>query len=125
WAICGGGSAVLSVDARLRKEAVPAVEPRLFAGLVLYQILLGVFFSGVEKVLAGWPRTNEMGVLLSYPKGFLVRDWVAASAWLHASLVTRAFSWLTVIVELGTPVGLLFRRTRIVSLVLYELFFAG
>ena len=125
WAICGGGSAVLSVDARLRKEAVPAVEPGLLSGLVLYQVLLGVFFSGVEKVLAGWPWTNEMGVLFSYPKGFLVRDWVAASAWLHGALVTRAFSWLTVLVELGTPLGLLFRRTRIVSLVVYELFFAG
>ena len=30
-----------------------------------------------------------------------------------------------VVVELGTPIGLLFRRTRVVSLVLYELFFLG
>jgi hypothetical protein len=101
------------------------VEPRLLSGLILFQVLLGVFFSGVEKVLAGWPWTDEMGVILSYPRGFMVRDWVAASSFLHAPLVGHALSWFTLVVELGTPLGLLFRRTRVVSLVVYEAFFLG
>ena len=125
WSICGGGAAALSVGAVRHEKALPPVEPRLLSSLVLYQLLLGVFFAGVEKVIAGWPGTNEMGVILSYPKGFMVRDWVAASPWMHGAVVTHALSWCTLVVELGTPVGLLFRRTRFVSLVLYEAFFLG
>ena len=125
WMICGGGTAVLSVEALLRKKPVAPVESRLLSGLVLYQVLLGVFFAGVEKFIAGWPWSNEMGIVLSYPRGFLVRDWVAAWGVMHAPLVTHAFSWFTIFVELGTPIGLLFKRTRIVSLVLYEAFFLG
>ena len=125
WMLCGGGTATLSVEALLRKKPVPAVEPGLLPGLILYQVLLGVFFSGVEKLIAGWPWTNEMGTLLSYPRGFLVRDWVASWGFMRSSFVTHLFSWFTVAVELGTPVGLVFKRTRIVALVLYEAFFLG
>ena len=122
WSICGGGAAAFSVDARLRPARA---EPRLFASLALYQTLLVVFFSGVEKLLAGWPFTNEMGILFSYPRGFMVRDWVAATPWLSRPFVTHALSWLTLVVELGTPIGLLFRRTRVAALVAYQAFFLG
>jgi hypothetical protein len=127
WMICGGGAAALSVPLPRRRSAEPGppVEPSLLSGLILFQVLLGVFFSGVEKVLAGWPWSDEMGVILSYPRGFMVRDWVAASSFLHAPPVGHALSWFTIVVELGTPLGLLFRRTRIVSLLLYEAFFLG
>jgi hypothetical protein len=131
FALCGGGSATLSIDAMLAKgdakeagNAAPK-EDKLLASLILYQTLLSVFFSGVEKLLAGWPFVNEMGILLSYPKGFLVRDWVAARDWMHGSGLTRFYTWATVFVEMGTPIALLFKRTRIVALVLYELFFLG
>jgi hypothetical protein len=90
WMICGGGAEVLSVDAVLRRRRLgadapsgPSRAPRLLSGLVLYQALLGTFFAGVEKVLAAWPGTNEMGILLNYPQGFVIRDWVADSSWLH------------------------------------------
>lgn len=127
WMICGGGAAALSVPwpRRAPTEPGPPLEPRLLSGLILFQVLLGVFFAGVEKVIAGWPWSDEMGVILSYPKGFMVRDWVAASSLLHAPVVGHALSWFTLVVELGTPVGLLLRRTRVVSLVVYELFFLG
>jgi len=125
WMICGGGSAALSVDAVLAKRDAPPREPGLLSGLVLFQILLAVFFAGVEKLLAGWPGSNEMGILLSYPRGFMVRDWVASTSLLHASAVTRALTWLTLLVELGTPFLLLHRRTRIAALVVYEGFFLG
>ncbi len=127
WMICGGGGAAVSVRSKQGavSEPGPPMEPRLLPALILFQALLGVFFSGVEKVIAGWPWSDEMGVILSYPRGFMVRDWVAASSLLHGSFVGHALSWLTLVVELGTPIGLLFRRTRVASLVLYELFFFG
>jgi hypothetical protein len=127
WMICGGGGAALSVSASRAEPAKrgPPEEPRLLSSLILYQVLLGVFFSGIEKLIAGWPWTNEMGIVLSYPKGFMVRDWVASSSFLHGSFVGHALSWLTVGIELMTPAGLLFRRTRVVALILFELFFLG
>jgi hypothetical protein len=125
WMICGGGAAVWSLDALLARRPSDRREPKLLSALVLFQVLLAVFFSGIEKLLAGWPFSNEMGVVLGYPKGFLVRDWVAASSLLHAPAITRALSWLTVLVELGTPPLLLVRRARIAALIAYELFFFG
>lgn len=125
WMICGGGSAVLSVDALLRGASPRPPQPKLLPRLVLYQALLAVFFSGVEKLLAGWPASNEMGIVLAYPKGFLVRDWVWSTAWLHGPGITRVLSWFTVLVEIGTPIGLLFRRTRLISFVAYQVFFLG
>ncbi len=124
WMVCGGGSAALSLDALIGRKNAPA-ESKLFSSLVLFQVLLAVFFSGIEKLVAGWPATNEMRVVLSYPKGFLVRDWVARAGWLHSEGVGRAFSWLTLFVELGTPPLLLVRKTRLYALVAYQLFFLG
>ena len=66
WSICGGNP-----------------RSRLLAGLVLFQVLLAVQFSGIEKLLAGWPGSNEMAIVLAYPRGFMVRDWVAALPLLH------------------------------------------
>lgn len=123
WSICGGGSAALSLDALVRKK--PAEEPKLFASLALAQTLLVVFFSGIEKLLAGWPLSNEMGLILSYPRGFLVRDWVAASSLLHRPAVGALLSSLTLLVELGVPIAILFRRTRLLAFAAWQLFFLG
>lgn len=137
WAVCGGGNAVLSDVSRKKPAAlgpfpsdkpgpgVAAREPALLPALILFQVLFTVFFSGVEKLLAGWPFTNEMAVVLNYPKGFLVRDWVAAADWLHGPAVTAFFSWLTMLVELACPVLLLFKKTRLPALAVYEAFFLG
>jgi hypothetical protein len=134
WMICGGGAEALSVDATLRRRRAgsdaatePPIAPKLLSALVLYQVTLATFFAGVEKILAGWPWTNEMGIVLAYPRGFMVRDWVAASSWLHGSVVTHAFTWFTLIVELGAPVLFVFGRprARVVALVAYEPFFLG
>jgi hypothetical protein len=130
WMICGGGTEALSIDALLRKrrgEGKVPVAPKLLSALVLYQVLLAVFFSGIEKLIAGWPWTNEMGILMSYPKGFLIRDWVASSAWMHSPVVTNGLSWSTLVIELGCPIALLFgsTRVRVVALVAFQAFFLG
>jgi hypothetical protein len=124
FAICGGGSAVWSLDALLARDPKPS-EPRLLPSLILFQTLLAVFFSGIEKLLAGWLHENEMGILLAYPKGFLVRDWVVDRPWLHAPAVGWLFTYATLAVELGTPLMLLWRRTRKPAFVVYQLFFLG
>ena len=124
WIVCGGGSGAYSIDARLAKQPEQR-EPSLLGSLLLFQVLLAVFFSGVEKLLAGWPLSNEMAVVLAYPEGFLVRDWVAALPFLHGPVVSTVLTWFTLAVELGTPILLLVRRTRFAALVAYELFFLG
>jgi len=125
WMICGGGGGALSLDALLRRPRGPAREPRLLPALILFQALLAVFFSGFEKLLTGWPGTNEMAIVMAYPRGFMARDWVWSSDFLRHPVVTHAFSWFTMVVELGTPIALMFRRTRVWALLLYELFFLG
>lgn len=124
WMICGGGGNALSLDARLR-AAPPERESSLLGSLILFQVLLAVFFSGIEKLLAGWPWSNEMAIVLGYPQGFMVRDWVAALPVLHGSVVSTVLTWGTLCVELGTPILLLVRRTRVVAFIAYELFFLG
>ena len=123
WIVCGGGNGAYSVDARLGKQRDR--EPSLLGSLLLYQVLLAVFFSGIEKLLAGWPLSNEMAVVLGYPEGFLVRDWVAALPFLHGPVVSTVLTWLTLVVELGTPILMSVRRTRFAALLTYELFFLG
>jgi hypothetical protein len=127
WSIFGGGSAALSVDATLQRNErnAPPREPKLLSALLLYQTLLAVFFSGIEKLLAGWPFTNEMGILLASPRGFIVRDWVVSTPILHAPGVTTALTWFTVIVEIGAPILILVKKTRVLALIAYELFFLG
>jgi len=119
WMICGGGVNAYTPHTSGERE------PSLLDSLVLFQILLAVFFSGVEKLLAGWPGTNEMSIVLAYPRGFMVRDWVAALPVLHGPVMSTLLTWGTLAIELGTPILLLIRRTRIYALVAYELFFLG
>jgi len=119
WMICGGGANAYAPRASRERE------PSLLGSLILFQILLAVFFSGVEKLLAGWPGTNEMSIVLAYPRGFMVRDWVAALPVLHGPVMSTLLTWGTLAIELGTPILLLVRRTRMYALVAYELFFLG
>jgi len=63
--------------------------------------------------------------VLAYPRGFMVRDWVAALPVLHGPVMSTLLTWGTLAIELGTPILLLVRRTRIYALVAYELFFLG
>jgi hypothetical protein len=128
WMICGGGANAYAPRASLeasRRNRRWEREPSLLGSLILFQILLAVFFSGVEKLLAGWPGTNEMGIVLAYPHGFMVRDWVAALPILHGPVMSTLLTWGTLAVELGTPILLLVRKTRPYALVVYELFFLG
>jgi hypothetical protein len=127
--IFGAGEA-LSVDSLLSRSkagADPPRAPRLLSGLVLFQVLLAVFFSGIEKLLAGWPWTNEMATLLAYPRGLILRDWVVSSDGVPSSLLSHAFTWGTLVVELGAPIVLVLGppRARLVALVVYEAFFIG
>lgn len=100
-------------------------QNKLLGGLILFQVLLAVLFSGIEKVLAGWPATNEMAIVLGYPHGFLVRDWVAALPVLHGAVFSHLFTYGTLVVELGAPLALLHPRTRLPAFVAWQAFFLG
>jgi hypothetical protein len=125
WMICGGGDAALSLRALREKKSEPATEPKLLGALIAYQALLIVFFSGIEKLLAGWPATNELHRLFSYPAGFVTRDWPLGVGLLHDRGFTRVLCTMTLFIELGSPILLLFRRTRLWALLAWELFFLG
>jgi hypothetical protein len=100
-------------------------QNKLLGGLILFQVLLAVFFSGVEKVLAGWPGTNEMAIVLGYPRGFIVRDWVYALPFLHGPVVSHLLTYATLVVELGAPLALLHPRTRLAAFIAWQAFFLG
>lgn len=100
-------------------------QNKLLGGLILYQVLLAVLFSGLEKVLAGWPGTNDMAVVLGYPRGFIVRDWVYALPFLHGPVVSHLLTYGTLVVELGAPFALLHPRTRLVAFCAWQAFFLG
>jgi hypothetical protein len=123
YGLCESSSGAVSVDAWATPDKKGA--SRLLSGLLLYQVLIAVFFAGIEKLLAGWPFVNEMGVVLSYPKGFLLRDWATRVGFLHHPIVSRAFTWFTIFVEVGTPPLLLWKKTRLPALIAYEAFFLG
>lgn len=127
YALADGGSGRFSVDAWMAKREGKELrrETRLLPGLIVTQVWVAVFFAGIEKVLAGWPFVNEMGVVMSYPKGFLLRNWVTDVALLRAPFVTKSFTWFTIFVELLAPPLLLWKRTRLWALLSWELLFLG
>jgi len=96
---------------------------RLLRHMLLFQVSVAVFFSGVEKVCSGWLSRDPLGVLFAYPAGFMVRDWVTTASWLHVPAITRVLSVTTVIVELVVPIGLWIDRTARPAAVALEIFF--
>jgi hypothetical protein len=123
WSVLGGGNAVLSLPSRFRR--FDTGESRLLPSLITFQILLAVFFSGLEKMLVGWPGSDDLRILFCYPPDSFVRNWIPSCPILQGPLAAGAFSLATVLVEIGTPLLLLWKRTRMVALVAYEIFFVS
>ena len=126
WALAGTGDEVwaLKVNKAARNKLATSA-PMLCRALIVLQLQLGLFFAGIEKITAGWPMTNEMHVLLSYPGGFILRPWVANQPFFEYQWVGMALTVLTLVVELGIPILFLFKKTRLPAVAAYQLFFLG
>ncbi len=127
FAVSGAGSEGFSVSALWRryKGRAPRPAPKWVRTVLLAQVLIGFFFAGVEKVMAGWPMSNEMYFVLNYPKDFMMRDWTFALPFLRTREAGLVLSVLTVFVELVVPLLLVWRPTRLVAFLVFEGFFAG
>ncbi len=126
WAACGTGDEVWSLKlGRAAARPKPTAAPALCRALIVAHLMVGLIFAGVEKLLAGWPMNNEMHILLSMPGGFILRPWVAELAFFENEAVGMALSILTLIVELGLPLLLMIKRTRLAAFVVYQAFFLG
>lgn len=115
---------------RLSQPFLPKIEfgsaPRLLPILILIQVLGAFFFAGLEKLLAGWYASDPMKEFLSLPPGSIVRPWVYS---LFSGGVPGFLSVLltvaTLMGEITLPVLAIFRKWRLVVLIVFEIFFAG
>lgn len=98
-------------------------DPVLLRAFLVTNLLIALFFSGIEKALAGWPRSHELCVLFSYPAGSFVRDWVTNANVFRSETVCGGLGYATLLVEIGCPILLLSGRLTLIALVAYEAFF--
>lgn len=123
WAVGGGGDEVLSLRSLL--HGPKRAGAKATRSLIVFQLLAGFTFAGIEKISAGWVTRNEMSLLLSSPEGYIVRGWIAGTDFARSPLVGWAFTYLTVLIELTIAFWLAWRRTRLAAIVVYQLFFLG
>jgi hypothetical protein len=121
WSVIGGGDEALAVGAR----RPPMATSGLLRHLIAAHLMLGLFWAGVEKVLAGWPLQNEMETMLAMPPGTMVRDWAVSVFAGRAGPLGLAFGGLTLLVELGIPLLALRGRLHWTMLVVLVGFFVG
>jgi hypothetical protein len=96
------------------------------AGRLLIVLFMGtLFFSGVEKVLAGWPFQGAISRLRRYPDHALLRGWTVGAFGGDTTLPGYLLEWVTLVIELGVPMAIAFRRVRWLALGSYLLLFLG
>lgn len=128
WAIawifvaCGSGNEMFALH-RVRADDSPRPGSRLPRNLVAGTLLASISFSGLEKLLAGWPG-DHLFHLLSYPRGGLLRDWMVGLVGPAHAPIVQAAGWAICLFELAGPVLLLLGGVaRACYLVAYQLFF--
>ena len=124
WAVSGGGNEVLSL------ENGPAGRPprqgdRMCRGLIGWYLMLVLFFAGQEKLLTHWPQSEEMTALFKFPAGIVVRAPFVRLPDAVQRFLGLSIGLATLLVQLGVPVLVAFRRTRLYAIIVYELFFIG
>jgi hypothetical protein len=126
--VCDGAASAWSVSswwASRRGATTARPRPDLLGNLVLFQVLLAFFFAGIEKATTGWLLRNEMLNLFYTPPGYILRDVAFQIPALRWPAVAMALGVMTIVVELLTPVGLLFPKTRWWSIIVWEVLFVG
>ena len=123
WAVFGGGNKVLSLRAVVQGNS--RVGSLTTQRVIAAHVLIGFFFAGIEKLLAGWPLRNEMAILFVYPEHLVTRSWAAELPPEWAIVFGSLLGISTLAVELVGPFALLLRQTRLPALIVFELFFVG
>lgn len=126
--VCDGAASAWSLTswwARRRGNTAERARPDLLGNLVLFQVVLAFFFAGIEKATTGWLLRNEMLNLFYTPPGYILRDVAFRIPALRWPAVATALGIMTIVVELTAPLGLLFRRTRWLTIVAWQGLFIG
>jgi hypothetical protein len=126
--VCDGAASAWSVTswwARRRGDTATPARPDVLGNLVLFQVVLAFFFAGIEKATTGWLLRNEMLNLFYTPPGYILRDVAFHIPALRWPAVAMSLGVLTIVVELAVPVGLLFRKTRWLSVLVWQALFVG
>jgi hypothetical protein len=125
FAVFPGASSAWSLDAMIaRRRKTPLPPTTMVANVSAFLVVAPFFGAGIEKLVVGWATTNEMAMLFRTPPGYILRD-VAYHLPLEQEWFSAGIAWLTIGVELCAPVLLLFRRTRLLGLLLWLGLFAG
>jgi hypothetical protein len=126
FAIFPSGNSRFFLKDRFKLGIEIGAVPRLLPLLILVQIFGAFFFSGLEKLIAGWYQSDPMKDFLSLPAGSIVRSWVYD---LFPSGVPGGVSTVLTIAtlagELILPILAFFRKIRKYVLISYEIFFAA
>lgn len=125
--VCDGAASAWSVESWWARRRGQTTQRRheLVGNLVLFQVMLAFFFAGVEKATSGWLARNEMLNLFYTPPGYILRDVAFRIPALRLPSVAMSLGVLTIVVELAAPIGLVFRRSRWVSVLAWEALFVG
>lgn len=123
-AVSGGGNEVLSLP-KFFHRPLPAQGSLFGRRLILFQIILIFFFAGIEKLYQGWPVVNHMHNLMRYPSGSVLRDWAVGNSFLSLSIVGYAMNISTIIMQLGSPLFIYYKKTRLLYFFAFQLFFLG
>lgn len=128
WAIFGGGSEAWSIERWIGKRGVPrdqAPSVVLTGPIIAAHLMIGLFFSGVEKLASGWFEENGMGRFLTLPESTMLRSWVLALSEGCRLALGWLGSWSVPVLELALPILVLAQRLRLLCAALLALFFLG
>jgi hypothetical protein len=117
WGAMGGGDEVLTLWPRTG-PATSRAAVRIGRFLVI-----AVWLSGLQKLDVGWLTSNEMGVLLQYPRGSVLRGWATGLRTQDAEILGWLAGYATLAFELAMPVLAIMQRAQHFVRIAWPVFF--
>lgn len=93
--------------------------------VILYATLIGVLFSGIEKLHSGWGDGHTFYNLLGFPDGHVVRGWTLRRLGPWRGAIAAPLEWSTLIMEIGLPVMAMTTRLSRIVIASWALLFLG
>jgi hypothetical protein len=97
---------------------------RIAIGSLLFQPLISVFFSGLEKLFSGWMFRPVMFSFLNSNET-VVRPWVLQFEPFRSQAFCGGIQWITLVLEIALPILVLIPRARRLSFWLWQGCFLG